>query len=244
MILTPNRPRWPLWCWNQGPVSISDKTSYRKISWSIEATRSAVYIIVSLWNLTCTSAAVLPRCLPNFRAIGLFLIQISRHRDFMRSYDKTSYRILKRGPGPRFNKKMTSYQYRKSHSGDKTVVRSSYLHNGISHTGKMSSLYWIGPRIFQINKSLLLLLMPGTILDVQSKSLFPMRRDLNCQIWVSRKCKYIFVTFIQQSGNYSDVQYIGHNSQKDTPLGACKTAFGPDCNDNVIDYEMWTGGVI
>ena len=45
--------------------------------------------------------------------------------------------------GPRFNIKMHSYQYRKSHSGDKTVVRSSYLHNGISYIGKMSSLYWI-----------------------------------------------------------------------------------------------------
>ena len=47
-------------------------------------------------------------------------------------------------PGPRFNKKMSSNQYSKSHCGDKTVVRSSYLHNGISYTGKMSSLYWIG----------------------------------------------------------------------------------------------------
>ena len=33
-------------------------------------------------------------------------------------------------PGPRFNIKMQSCQYRKSHCGDKTVVRSSYLHNG------------------------------------------------------------------------------------------------------------------
>ena len=40
---------------------------------------------------------------------------------------------------------MSSYQYRKSHCGDKTVVRSSYLHNGISYTGKMSSLYQSGP---------------------------------------------------------------------------------------------------
>ena len=46
--------------------------------------------------------------------------------------------------GPWFNIKISSYQYRKSHCGDKTVVRSSYLHNGISYTGKMSSLYWIG----------------------------------------------------------------------------------------------------
>ena len=43
--------------------------------------------------------------------------------------------------------KMLSYQYRKSHCGDKTVVRSSYLHNGISYTGKMSSLYWIGAQV-------------------------------------------------------------------------------------------------
>ena len=47
-------------------------------------------------------------------------------------------------PGPWFNIKMSFYQYRKSHCGDKTVVRSSYLHNGISYAGKMSSLYWIG----------------------------------------------------------------------------------------------------
>ena len=45
-------------------------------------------------------------------------------------------------PWPRFNIKMSSYQYRKSHCGDKTVVRS-YLQNGICDTGKMSSLYWI-----------------------------------------------------------------------------------------------------
>ena len=42
--------------------------------------------------------------------------------------------------GPWFNMKMPSYQYRKSHCGDKTVVRSSYLHNGNSYTGKMASL--------------------------------------------------------------------------------------------------------
>ena len=48
-----------------------------------------------------------------------------------------------RAPGPWFNIKMLSYQYRKSHCGDTTVVRSSYLHNGISYTGKISSLYWV-----------------------------------------------------------------------------------------------------
>ena len=37
----------------------------------------------------------------------------------------------------------TLTQYRKFHCRDKKIVRSSYLHNGISYTGKMTSLYWI-----------------------------------------------------------------------------------------------------
>ena len=47
-------------------------------------------------------------------------------------------------PGPWFNIRMTSYQYRKFQCGDKTTLRPSYLHNGISYAGKMTSLYWIG----------------------------------------------------------------------------------------------------
>ena len=42
----------------QGPVSISNKKSYHKILWSLEAVRLVVWTIVSLWNLTGTSAAV------------------------------------------------------------------------------------------------------------------------------------------------------------------------------------------
>ena len=41
-----------------------------------------------------------------------------------------------------FNIKMSSYQYRKSRCGDKMILRPSYLHNGISYTGKTTS--WIG----------------------------------------------------------------------------------------------------
>ena len=48
---------------------------------------------------------------------------------------------------PRFNIKMSSYQYKKSHCGHKIIVRSSYLNNGISNSGKMKSLYWIRARI-------------------------------------------------------------------------------------------------
>ena len=45
--------------------------------------------------------------------------------------------------GTRFNIKMTSYQYGKSQCGDKTILRPSYLYNGISYIGKTTPLYWI-----------------------------------------------------------------------------------------------------
>ena len=72
--------------------------------------------------------------------------------------------------GPRFNIKTSSYQYRKSHCGDKTVVRSSYLHNGISYTGKMSSLCWIRALEFSVT------LTPGyqTALPIGSNVVEPL----------------------------------------------------------------------
>ena len=48
---------------------------------------------------------------------------------------------------PRFNIKMSSYRYRKYPCGDKMVLRSSYLQNGFSYTGKMISLYWIEAQV-------------------------------------------------------------------------------------------------
>ena len=49
-------------------------------------------------------------------------------------------------PGPWFNITLSSYQYRKSHNGDKTILWPSYLHNGISYTGKIT-LYWIRAKL-------------------------------------------------------------------------------------------------
>ena len=40
----------------QGLYSLSGKMSYRQISWSLEAARLYVAMVVSLWNLTGTSA--------------------------------------------------------------------------------------------------------------------------------------------------------------------------------------------
>ena len=51
------------------------------------------------------------------------------------------------------NIKMPSYQYRKSHCGDKKILGPSYLHYGISYTGKTTSLYWIGALVSNHNKT-------------------------------------------------------------------------------------------
>ena len=52
-----------------GLFSLIGKTSYRQISWTLEAARLDVVMVVSLWNLTGILAALLPRCLSNIRAI-------------------------------------------------------------------------------------------------------------------------------------------------------------------------------
>ena len=69
----------------------------------LEAARLVDEIIISIWNLTGASAALLPMSLSNFKAITHFLIQISRLRPSVRSYNKTSFRILKQGPGHRYD---------------------------------------------------------------------------------------------------------------------------------------------
>ena len=50
--------------------------------------------------------------------------------------------------GAWFNIKMSSYQYRKSHCGDKTVVRSSYLHKGFPILVRKHLYIESGPRRF------------------------------------------------------------------------------------------------
>ena len=52
--------------------------------------------------------------------------------------------IMTSSTGHWFNINMLSYQYRKSHCGDKAILRSPYLHSGIFYTGKTTFLHWIG----------------------------------------------------------------------------------------------------
>ena len=54
--------------------------SYRKISWSLEAARCGCRLFQSYWNLTGPLAAVMPRCLSNYRAIQSSQHPITRPR--------------------------------------------------------------------------------------------------------------------------------------------------------------------
>ena len=55
---------------NLGLYSLSSKMTHLQILWSLEAARLDNVMIVSFRNLTGISAAALPRCLSNIRAIG------------------------------------------------------------------------------------------------------------------------------------------------------------------------------
>ena len=82
----------------QGLYSLGRRMSYRKISWSLEAARLDVIIIVSLRNLIGISAALLSRSLSNSRAIRKVQTRISGPQHFTRSCGKTSVRLVNRGP--------------------------------------------------------------------------------------------------------------------------------------------------
>ena len=81
-----------------GLYSPNGKTSYRQISWSLEAVKLGVIMIVSHWNLAGTSATPLPKCLSNFTERLKKIKPGSRGlRDFARSCGKSSVRLVNRG---------------------------------------------------------------------------------------------------------------------------------------------------
>ena len=83
----------------QGLYSLSVRTSYRQNSWSLGVAGLDGMMIVSLWNLTGSSAALLPRWLSNFRAIGKVETRISRLWDFPRSCSNYVRPPVYSGPG-------------------------------------------------------------------------------------------------------------------------------------------------
>ena len=84
---------------------------------------------------------------------------------------------------------MSSYQYRKYHCVDKTVVRSSYLHNGISYTGKMAYLYWFSPLVSNQWDSLSIRII---ILSYDDFTAFPLPLPVRTKKWILQLSNYTF----------------------------------------------------
>ena len=75
----------------------------------------------------------------SLKAMSQEMFKIYRSLNFDWNLHISNCSHVSKWPRSWFNIKMSSYQYSKSHCGDKTILRPSFLHNGISYTGKMSS---------------------------------------------------------------------------------------------------------
>ena len=76
-------------------VSISDKTSYCKISPNIESTWLGVNILMSLWNLAGGTAGVQLTRQPNFTAMEIFKFQSRAFNTLWDTTVKTPWAIKK-----------------------------------------------------------------------------------------------------------------------------------------------------
>ena len=98
------------WWWGRGP-------------WTGRALHSHDNYLFTMW-IQCFIDLNVVEFMP---ITLLFLISSNTMKRFC-AYFHNNVTLKKFSPGSQFNIKM-SYQYRKSHRGVKTVIRSSYLHN-------------------------------------------------------------------------------------------------------------------
>ena len=87
----------------------------------------------------------------------------------MRWDHQTSTNTAGQISGGLFNIRMLSYQYEKSHYGEKRVVTVSNLHNGISYTAKMVSFYWISFKVGIMTRLCLQCANDITLMDYHPK---------------------------------------------------------------------------
>ena len=85
-------------------------------------------------------------------SMKFMLYKLPKNTAWRRSTNSTYLHVSSEDLGARSRaliqyKKMSSCQYRKSNCGGKTILRPSYLHNGISYTGKTAFLYWIRAQV-------------------------------------------------------------------------------------------------
>ena len=127
--------RWKVWKVEQNWKMLQNTTNSAKYFSKIKTHKDSILQNVILWSIYGNRCHY--RNIQSLRT-GLCIELLEN------SHILTSLIIRMPTTWGRFNIKIPPYPYRKSHCGDKTILRPSYLHNGISYTGKMTSLYWIG----------------------------------------------------------------------------------------------------
>ena len=83
----------------------------------------------------------------NFSSCGFTVINKSILLSISGTYNKRNGETIQ-ASGGWINIKVPSYQYRDCHFGDKTILWSSYLHNGIPYPSEMKILFWIGAQLY------------------------------------------------------------------------------------------------
>ena len=122
-----------------GKLNIIDSDNGLSPGWRQAIIWAKSWIIVNLtlrnklqWNLNQNSNIFIEE--NRFENVICKIVSVSSQPQCVNGLDMA----LDSHPWGWFNKKIPTYQYRKSHCGDKTFLWTSYLHNGISYTGKMT----------------------------------------------------------------------------------------------------------
>ena len=115
----------------------------------IQFRRNNKMLILNRMNFECGNFSDGFTC---FKYNGLSIVDYTTAVCSVLLYMKYFSGLEKQGPDSIWR---CHHHYRKPHCGDKAVVRSSYLHNGISYTDKMTSLYQTNPLVDSCQSPLL-----------------------------------------------------------------------------------------
>ena len=114
---------------------VSERVSFRTED-------SEVHVLVSLSSLTLYARAEINPLFPK-RQLTRYILCVYR---FITTCVQIIFNGTNKITGIWFNIKIPTHHHRRAHYGDKTMIRSSYIQNGSSYTGRTVTLYCISPK--------------------------------------------------------------------------------------------------
>ena len=104
-----------------------------------------------------------------------------------------------------YNVKMVSYQYRKSHCGDKTIIRSSYLHYGVSYHALIRQYLYVETSLWLLQLAFNCQVSKCFFFSYSFCSMFP---ELSCGRRLETSSIRIMLLICQREWVLSN--YLGH----------------------------------